>query len=75
MTPLLITELTKCGDGAERAPELRVDDHRVEHRHAAAAVLLGQRHAEQAELGELLPELVGVADRVVLHRSDHVEPA
>ena len=57
----------------ERAPELRVHDDGVEHRHAAAAVLLGKRHAEQPELGELLPQLVGVADRVVLHLADDVE--
>ena len=39
----------------QRPPELLVDDHAVEHRHLAAAVLLGQRHAEQAELAELRP--------------------
>ena len=59
----------------QRAPELGVDDDRVEHGHAAAAVLLGQRHAEQAEVGELLPELVGVPDRVVLHLAHDVEAA
>ena len=59
----------------QRASELLVHDDAVEQRHLAAAVLLGQQHAEEAELAELRPERVGVAERVVLHRAHDVEPA
>ena len=57
----------------QRPPQLGVDDHRVEHGHPAPAVVLGQRHPEQTELGELLPELVRVTDGIVLHGPHHVE--
>ena len=73
VTPPLITELTKCGRRRERPAELVVDDHRVEHRHPRAAVLLGQRQPEQAQLAELEPELLRVADGVVLQLAHDVE--
>ena len=58
----------------ERAPELLVDD---DARRACVIPLppyfSGSSMPRSAELGELRPQRVGVADRVVLHRAHDVE--
>ena len=50
----------------ERPTELLVDDRGVEHRHARATVHFRDREPEQPEVGQLRPERLGVADRIVL---------
>ena len=59
----------------ERAAQLLEHDHGLEQRLRRAAVLLGHQHAEQAQLRQLLPERVGHALRVVLHRAHHRDRA
>ncbi len=72
-TPALSTALAKCGDGASERPELLVDDGRLQRGHLGAAVGRGQGQADEVEVGQLLPEVGGVADRVVLELADHLE--
>ena len=65
-------EVGRRGDGPA---ELLVDDDALEGGHARAAVLLGELQADQVEVGELLPQLGRVADRVVLELAHHAERA
>ena len=53
----------------ERASQLFVDDRRVDHRLRGAAELLGNQQAVDADFAELLPQLRGIAGRVVFHRA------
>ena len=59
----------------DRPAELFVDDRRVEDRHPAAAAVLGDREAVQAELAERRPQGRRVADRVVLQLAYDVDAA
>jgi hypothetical protein len=62
----------EVGGRRERATEFLVDEGRLEDRLARPAVALGQQHAHQPQLPELLPECVGVALRIVLHLADDI---
>ena len=59
--------------GRQGPPQLLVERHALDERHARAAVLLGQQQADEVELAQLRPQRGGIADRVVLHVPHDVE--
>ncbi len=56
------------GPGMQRGAELLGDDAGLDHRHARAAVLLGDQQPRGAQRGQPAPDLVGGAGRIVEHR-------
>ena len=65
----------EVGRGCERAAELLVEDDAFEGTHPRTAVLLRKEEADQVEVGELLPQLRRIADRVVLEFPDDAQRA
>jgi hypothetical protein len=57
----------------ECSPQLLVDDRRFEQRLFLSAVGLGHQDPDQAEFGELLPQIVGIALLVVLEGANDLE--
>ncbi len=75
ITPALMTELTKCGDGASARPSSWYTTMPSSIDSSLPPYCSGKQHAEETELAELVPERVGVADRIVFHRAHDVEAA
>ena len=59
------------GRGRQCPAELLVEHDALHRGHARPAVLLGQLEPDQVEMGQLLPQIGRVADRVVLQLAHH----
>ena len=60
IVPLIAGETTIISSAQPAAASSSIDERQLVHAGAAAAVLLGQVDAEEAELAGLVPQLVGV---------------